>query len=382
MTQFLSLGDYETAARRHLPRPILGYVEGAAETNAARSGNLSAFTKWQFVPRTLVGVRDRTTRARILGKDWDAPFGIAPMGISALVAYQGDKVLARAAKDANLPFILSGSSLTRLETVREVNPDAWFQAYVPGEPERIDALVDRVAAAGYKTLVVTVDTIVSANRENNLRNGFSTPLKPGLRLFWDGAIRPRWSVGTFLRTLMTEGMPHFENSMATRGAPILSANVMRNFGARDHLSWEHIQRIRDRWKGQLVVKGVLSAKDAVIARKLGAEGIIVSNHGGRQLDYSIAPLDALPAIRDACPDFPVFLDGGIRRGSDVLKALALGADFVFVGRPMLCAAAVGGQAGADRALMLLQQEVYRNLGHLGLNAPSEMTRDYLFRPGD
>lgn len=377
MRQYHSLEDFERAARRHLPRPVLAYLEGASETNSARDDSRAAFGRWRFLPRSLVGVRDRSAAKRLLDHQWAAPFGIAPMGLAALIAFRGDRVLAAAARRANVPFVLSATSLIRMEDVRAENPDAWFQAYVPGEPDRIDALIDRVAAAGFGTLVVTVDTVVSSNKENITRKGFSTPLKPGPRLLWDGAMRPRWSVGTFLRTLVTDGMPHFENSMATRGAPILSSSVMRDFGQRDHLDWSHLARIRDRWKGRLIVKGLLAPEDAMKARDIGAEGIVISNHGGRQLDYAIAPLDALPAVRAAVPGFPVMLDGGVRRGSDVLKALALGADFVFVGRPMLCAASVGGADGVDRALTLLHDEVHRNLGLLGLNRPEEINRSHL-----
>ncbi|MCW0038147.1 alpha-hydroxy-acid oxidizing protein, partial [Acinetobacter baumannii] len=184
------------------------------------------------------------------------------------------------------------------------------------------ALLDRVAAAGVQTLVITVDTPVAANRENNVRAGFSTPLRPGPGLAWQGISHPRWLFGSFLKTLWRHGMPHFENNYAHRGAPILSASVMRDFSDRSHLAWPHLAAIRQRWHGQLVVKGILSAADAVLARDHGADGLIVSNHGGRQLDGAVAPLRVLPGIVRAVPGLPVMLDSGVRRGTDVLKALA------------------------------------------------------------
>lgn len=363
----LSLDDFEPAARRHLPRPIFGYIAGAVETNRSLAANREAFDEHAFVPRVLVDISRRSTQCTVFGKTWSAPFGIAPMGICALSSYRGDLVLARAAADAGVPMIMSGSSLIRLEEVASACPGTWFQAYLPGDEPRIGALIERVAAAGFRTLVITVDTPVSANRENNVRTGFSTPLRPTPRLFWDGITHPRWLFGTFLRTLLRHGMPHFENNYATRGAPIVSHNVARDFSDRGHLNWAHFRFIRSIWPGRLVIKGILSADDARIARDAGADGIIVSNHGGRQLDGAVAPLRVLPSIVAACPDLPVMMDSGVRRGTDVLKALALGARCVFVGRPFAYAAAVGGVAGVTHAIDLLTQEISRDLAMLGVN---------------
>lgn len=361
----LSLDDFEAAARRVLPRPIFGYVAGAAEDNRALNDNRQAFDELAFVPRVLCNVAQRTQQVTLFGTQYASPFGIAPMGIAALSAYRGDVVLAQAAAQARIPAVLSGSSLVRLETVMEAAPGTWFQAYLPGTPERIDALLHRVAAAGVQTLVITVDIPVAGNRENNLRAGFSTPLRPSARLAWDGVTRPRWLWGTMLRTLARHGMPHFENSFAERGAPILSSRVQRDFAERDHFDWSHIARIRRQWHGALVVKGILSPQDAALAKQHGVDGVIVSNHGGRQLDGAVAPLRMLPAIAEQAGDMTVMLDGGIRRGSDVLKALALGARAVFVGRPFNYAAAVDGQAGVATAIDLLRAEVDRNLAMLG-----------------
>ncbi|AOB26761.1 MULTISPECIES: alpha-hydroxy acid oxidase [Bordetella] len=379
LRRLLSLDDFEAAARRRLPRPIFGYVAGAAEDNQARDDNRRAFGEYGFLPRVLVDVSARHARTEIFGQEWAAPFGVAPMGISALSAYRGDIVLARAARAAGIPAIMSGSSLIPLEEVARQAPGTWFQAYLPGDPARIDALIERVARAGYRTLVLTVDIPVSANRENNVRTGFSTPLRPGLRLAWDGLTRPRWLAGTFLRTLLAHGMPHFENSFATRGAPILSANVLRDFSARDHLDWSHVRRIRRSWRGELVIKGIMHPRDAALARAHGADGIIVSNHGGRQLDGACAPLRVLPDIAEAAGAMTVMMDSGIRRGGDVLKALALGARFVFVGRPFNYAAAVGGEAGVAHAIGLLREEIDRDMAMLGITRCAAMAPELLRR---
>ncbi len=377
LQRMLSLQDFEQEAMKRLPRPIFGYIAGAAEDNRSLHDNRQAFDDWAFTTQVLRDVSQRSTRVTLLGRDYAAPFGLAPMGISALSTYRGDIVLAQAAQAAQVPAVLSGTSLIPMEEVIAAAPQTWFQAYLPGDPERIAALVDRAARAGFETLVLTVDIPVSANRENNVRTGFSTPLRPSLRLAWDGLTRPRWLAGTFAQTLLRHGMPHFENSFATRGAPIVSGNVLRDFSARDHLNWSHLDQIRRQWQGHLIVKGVLSVSDAQRARQHGADAVILSNHGGRQLDGAVSPLRILPQVVDALGDFPVLIDSGFRRGSDVLKALALGARFVFVGRPFNYAAAVAGQAGVAHAIALLQEEIDRNMAMLGVQRCTELTREQL-----
>ena len=373
LRKILSLADFELAARKHLPRPILGYVAGGAEDNIALQAAAAAYLQWSFVPRVLVDVSQRSQQAELFGETYSSPFGIAPMGISALIAYEGDLALARAAEAANIPMIVSSTALTRLEDVRAAAPrSTWFQAYLPGDAAKIDAMVQRVQSAGYRTLVLTVDVATLPSRENNIRVGFTMPLRPSVRLAWDGIVRPRWTIGTLLRTLFKNGMPHFENSSATRGVPIFSSAAVREFGARDTLSWAHVDQIRRTWSGKLVLKGILSAEDASIAADRGVDGVIVSSHGGRQLDASIAPLHALAAIVRAKGSMKVMIDSGIRRGNDVLKALALGADFVFIGRPFVYAASIGGQAGVAHAIRLLAHEIQQDMALIGVNSLREL----------
>jgi L-lactate dehydrogenase (cytochrome) len=297
------------------------------------------------------------------------------MGSAALCAYRGDIVLTRAAAAIKLPMILSASSLITLEDVRRENPDAWYQAYLAGEPSRIEPLVDRVAAAGYDTFVVTADVPVPPNRENNIRNGFQVPIAITPQVAWDTLTHPHWLFGTWARTVMNYGMPHFENMDAKRGPPVLSKNLMRNIGHRDQLAWKHVELIRRRWKGKLVVKGLVSPADARIARESGVDGLMLSNHGGRQLDYTLSGLRTLPEIAAEAKGMTIMVDGGIRRGTDVIKALALGAHFVWIGRPFLYAAIAGGEAGVARAITLLQAEIDRDLALLGIRSLSEITPD-------
>lgn len=378
----LCLNDLEALARRHLPRPLFGYVEGATETNATRSDNRAAFDQLAFVPRMLVGVAQRDMGITLFGKKYAAPFGIAPMGISALTAYRGDLIQARAAAEAGIPMIMSSSSLIAVEDVLQAAPGTWFQAYLPRDEEGTIALVERVRRAGVETLVVTVDSAVVPNRENNVRNGFQTPLRPDLTLAMDGITHPRWLFGTFLRTLTRHGMPHFENVGAVRGEPLVSRNVTRDFAGREHLHWDIVRSIRRCWDGPLVLKGILHPADARLAREAGIDGVIVSNHGGRQLDHTVSPLRVLAQVADAAGGMCVMADSGFRRGTDVVKAMALGARCVFVGRPFNYAGAVGGQGGIAHVIRLLKEEIRANMGLLGINRLDELAPEFLYDKSD
>lgn len=375
----LALDDFERHAKRHLPPMVYQYVAGAVETATSLRANRAAYTRWSFLPRRMVDTSARSAATTLFGKTYSVPFGIAPLGGAAFVAYRGDLRLAEAARQINMPMILSASSLIKLEDVFAQNPDAWFQAYLPGDQLRIDCLVDRVAATGFGTLVVTADTPVLGNREHNTRSGFSMPIRVTPKVVWQSATHPRWLLGTVAQTFYRHGQPHFENMEAERGPPMLSRNALRNTTARDKLSWTNLEAIRRRWKGTLLVKGLTAPADVPIARDSGVDGVILSNHGGRQLDYDVPPLDVLPEIAAHKGGMMVIVDSGIRRGTDVLKALALGADFVFLGRPFLFAAAIGGTSGVAHAARILKEEVERDMALLGVNQLSQLTPD-LLRP--
>ncbi len=377
MRNVFCLDDFEAEARYHLPKSIFAYVFSPAETGQSIHDNRNVFQEIRFVPRILRDVSKRTAAKNLMGKEWAAPFGISPMAVSALTAYRGDRVLAEAAAMEKIPMVMSGSSLMRLEEVVGAAPDSWFQAYLPPTAERIAALVQRAADAGFGTLVVTVDVAVRGSTEHYERAHFHSPLQPGLRLLWEGLSSPAWSIGTFGRTFVTSGIPHFENSDSEKRIPVIARNVVREFSGRAHLAWDAVQRIRDQWQGKLVLKGILHPQDALMARDMGIDGVLLSNHGGRQLDGAISPMRALPAIRAAVGDYPLMIDSGFRRGTDVLKALALGADFVFVGRPFNYAATVGGHAGVIKASQMLKKEIDNALGMLGITAPDQIDRKHV-----
>lgn len=366
-----SLDDLQEEARRILPHSIFAYASFAAESGQSAQRNLDSFRQWSFETRVLKDVSGRALDVDLFGHRYGMPFGIAPMGAVCLAHRQGDLALARAAAHAKIPFILSGASTVRMEDIVRANPAAWFQAYLPPARDRIIALVDRVAAAGFNTLVVTVDVPVPSNRQQLDRTGFSTPLRPSWKLLADGLLHPRWLAGVAAKTILRDGVPYLENMAAVRGPPILHAKAIRSHN-RDTLTWEDVRAIRDHWKGALVIKGILSTEDARIAAQIGADGLVVSNHGGRQLDAAIAPLDALPNIGSVAPGLTILLDGGVRRGTDVLKAMALGARAVLAGRPFFYALAISGEAAALRVTEIMRDELRTDLALLGCKDFSEL----------
>jgi L-lactate dehydrogenase (cytochrome) len=375
----LSVTDFERAARRRLPPSVFGYVSGGSEDESSLRANRRAFERWHFLPRPLVDVSSRSQTVELFGTTYACPVGISPMGVSGLCCFEGDIALARAAAKAGVPSVLSAASTVPLERVMQATPGTWYQAYLPARQEVIEPLLDRLKAAAVRVLVMTVDVQIAAARENELRNGFSIPLRFTPRLMAGGLARPRWMLETFTRTLWKQGIPHFENFTATRGGPIITAVTGDHRAGRAAMTWDEIRWIRDRWPDRLVVKGVLRPEDAATAQKVGADAIVVSNHGGRQLDGAVAPLDALPGVVAAAPNLSVLMDGGIRRGTDVLKALALGARFVFIGRPAMYGLAVGGERGAAHVLALLRREIDADLALLGCPDVRMLGPDYLVR---
>jgi len=377
LNRYLCLDDFEDAARKKLPRMLYGYAASGTETDASIRQNRDSFKDYALVTRVLTSAINRDPKCTLFGENYAAPFGIAPMGASALFAYRGDVAMAEAAEAANIPMVLSGASFIAMEEVARAAPRTWFQAYLPGHPDQIRRLLERVAAAGFKTLVITVDVPVPGNREVDKQNGFNVPLKLTPKIMWDGISHPSWLIGTAAQTVLRRGVPHLENYRAVRGPSVLARADIRGGGAVDRMGWPEIHLVRSLWKGTLVLKGILSAADAKRARDCGADGVIISNHGGRQLDGAVAPLHVLPAIKDAIPDRSVMLDGGVRRGTDVIKALALGADFVFAGRPFLYAASVGGTAGVARAIALMTEELKRNMSLVGISRVSELNAGFV-----
>ncbi|MBU4612129.1 alpha-hydroxy-acid oxidizing protein [Achromobacter sp. GG226] len=373
----LSIPDLEREARRILPRCVEGYVCGGTEDGASLAASTAAFGQIGFLPRGLRVVEQRSSQVEVFGQRYALPVGFAPTGFAAIVMEECDLALARAAKDANIPFIISGASSVPLERLQaETGNHCWYQAYLPGDTDRIGRLLARLQAAHIDVLVVTIDTCVGANRENLQRLAFTVPFKLSASVMLDGLLHPRWTFDVFLRTLRGSGVPRFANLYEEIGPPITQDPPNGFRGGRDRLSWEHIRWIRARWPGKLILKGVMHPEDARLAHAAGADGVIVSSHGGRQLDGCVAPLQALPGVVAAVPaGFPVMLDGGVRRGTDALKAIALGARMVFTGRPQLYGAAVGGAHGIRKVVDIFRNEIATDMALLGCATLAEITPD-------
>lgn len=374
----LAVKDFEREAKKFLPHCVFEYLRGGTEDEITLNTNRTAFDSLGFRPRGLCNVSDRTQTASLWGKQYSSPIGIAPTGLAGIVRYECDAMLAAESARANIPFIISGASNVPLERLVRLNPDSWYQGYFPGDREQISKVLDRLKLSGIQTVVVTIDTCVGANRENNMRNHFTVPFKLSPHLLWDGIKHPSWSFSVFAKTLIHSGIPRFVNMYGEQG-PLITESTPGGFRAgRDRLSWDDLNWIRHQWKGRLVVKGVMHPADAQLAVNIGVDAIIVSNHGGRQLDSSISSLQALPEIvAQVKGSMPVFLDGGVRRGTDVLKAIALGAKFIFIGRSTLYGAAVGKELGIRRVIEIFITEIDRNLALLGCKNLNEVRGDLL-----
>jgi (S)-mandelate dehydrogenase len=373
----LNVADLREVARRRLPRFVFEYVDGGAEDEVTLRGNRAAFERLRLLPRTLIDTAARHQRTQILASPAPAPMVIAPTGFNGMVYPQGDLALARVAARRGIPFTLSTVSTVRLEDVaKSAGGRLWMQLYVMKDRAIARDIMQRAAACGYEALVFTTDANVFGNREWDQR-GYRAPGKPTLRTVLDTLRHPRWFSGVMLRN----GMPRFRNleSFLPSGAVTAlggSTVIPKLFDAT--LSWEDITWMRQQWRGKLLLKGVLTAADAARAASLGCDGIVITNHGGRQLDSCVAPIDVLPEIVAAVGGrLAVLLDSGVRRGTDIAKALALGAQAVMIGRPTLYGLAAGGEAGVERALSILTTEFDRVLGQLGCNSVADLTPQHV-----
>ncbi|MFM0348205.1 alpha-hydroxy acid oxidase [Paraburkholderia sp. RL17-347-BIC-D] len=372
-----NIEDFREAARRRLPRGLFDYIDRGNEDDVALRHNRSAFAKIKLLPRILAGVGDRDLSAEVLGHRHSLPFGIAPTGPAGYVRYKGEIELARAASRVGVPFILSCAATVPMEEVIRDGSDGakWFQLYLSGDRLLSMRTIDRAWAAGFKTLVFTVDSIVSPNREFAARSGYTVPprVRPGIVL--DAMLSPKWLVSTWGRYMLNGGLPQMMNyPLPDVGSIGQSAPPLKD----DSIDWETLAEVRAAWPGKLVVKGVLNPQDAVACAEAGADAVIVSNHGALLFDSCVSTIDSLGPVVDAVGGrIEVYLDSGIRRGSDIVKALALGAKAVFLGRATLYALAASGESGVVRALELLRDEVDRTLACLGVASISHLSRRHI-----
>jgi len=361
-----SIAELAHMARRRLPHFAWEYLEGGAEEELTLRRNRQAFAEVSLLPRTLVPWETPDTRRTLFGREQALPIAIAPTGYNGMLHRDADVHLARAATERGLPFSLSTVSTSSMEQIVAAVPDVnlWFQLYSMTDPKVQEDLLQRAEAVGCKTLLLTTDAVLLGNREWDKRN-FARPRQLSLRNKLDVLRHPRW----IKQALWPHGMPSMANLDRYLPADQRNAAGAAHFigeKMEKHLSWDFLARLRERWPHRLLLKGVMHPQDAEHAVKLGLDGIVVTNHGGRQLDGVPATLDCLPAIVEvARGKLSIILDSGIRRGTDILKACALGADAVLLGRATLYGVAVGGQAGAGHALDLLSNELRLALTLLG-----------------
>lgn len=378
-----SVADVRAEARRRLPRVVFDFVDGGAEDESTVRGNEAAFADWWFVPRPLVDVSTRSTRTELFGRSLRAPLVVAPTGLAGLVWPHGEAVAAAAANAWGIPYTLSCAGSCSIEDVRAATAAGaplWFQLYVWQDRALTEQLVERARRSGYEVLCLTVDVPLSGRRERDLRNGMTIPPRIGLSSGLDALRHLSWLV-RFARAPVTFANvrdvevadPGAEGGAPGSGTMALGAYV--NSQLDPSASWAELRWLREQWSGPLVVKGVL---DPETARRLvgeGVDGIVVSNHGGRQLDSAVPSLVALPSIVAAVgASTVVLMDGGVRRGTDIAKALALGADAALVGRPHLWGLAAGGGVGVARVLSLFEDELDRALALLGCPSPGEVRK--------
>jgi L-lactate dehydrogenase (cytochrome)/(S)-mandelate dehydrogenase len=355
-------------------------IESGVEDENALAWNERAFRQFRLMPRYLGEIAERDQSRTLLGMRYASPFGIGPTGFAAVLRPDADRMLAAAARKAQIPFVLSGAAATPIEAVAEQGGEVqWYHLYPARERRITDDIVARVRDAGIETIVLTVDNPVFPKRERDLRNGFSLPLRLSLDMLVQALLHPAWT----FRYLSSGGMPLMDTwaRYAPAGASPGEVGAFFRSQSPSIQTWRDLERLRVAWPGRFVLKGIQHPDDARRAADLGVDAVIVSNHGGKSFDALPSPVDTLPAVKAALAGrIPVMMDSGIRRGADIVIALCLGADFVFVGRSTLYGVAAAGEAGAARAITILRDEIDLTLAMIGCGAVDALGPSFLFRP--
>lgn len=369
--KLINVEDYRRQAKRTLPRIIFDYLEGGAEDERGLNHNRTIFDQFRLKPKRLVDISQRDISCKIFNKKWDAPFAIAPTGLNSSLWPYADRILAKSAAKANIPFMLSTASNMSIEAVaKSCDGEKWFQLYVVHQ-ELAVKMVQRALSAGYTTLIITLDVGVNGYRERDIRNGFAIPLKFSPSLILDGMMHPGWSI-----RFLSQGIPKLANFVSSEAHSLEVQNALLKRQMDTTFNLESLKKIRDLWPHTLLVKGLVRQEDALKAIEAGADGVILSNHGGRQLDCSISPMETLYEVSQTIEQ-PVLIDSGFRRGSDIVKALCLGANMVCLGRATLYGLAANGEAGVDDVIQLLKQDVDRTLAQIGCPSITQLNKDYL-----
>ena len=362
-----SLDDARKLAKKRLPKMFFDFVDGAAGDEKLCELNSTALDQIRLEPKVLRNVEKRNLSKKFFNINYDLPFGFAPMGMCNLTWPGADKMLAKESIVNNIPTCVSMASTTALEKMYEFTEGrSWLQLYIFQDEKFVMELLDRAEKTGYKTLVLTVDVPIQFRRAKDDKNGFTVPFRIGPKQFFDFATHPNWSISTLLY-----GIPKPMNYETSKGG-----NKFVRSESRGSTDWETLKRIRNSWKGKLVVKGVMSQDDALKIKNEGADAIQVSNHGGRQLESATSAINALPLIRKALgPEFPLIFDSGIRSGGDIVRALAFGADYVMIGRPLMYAIGADGAKGLRKIIEIIKGELSTTLGLVGLTDINDITSE-------
>ncbi len=362
-----TIDDAIRLSKKRLPKLVFDFIDGASGDDKLAEINSKALDQIRLEPKVFRNVENRKLSKKIFDFHFDYPFGFAPMGMTNLSWPEADKMIAKESAYNNIPTCVSMASSTTLEDMFTFSEGhSWMQIYIFQSEEFIMELLKRAENIGYKVLILTVDVPILSRRARDDRNGFGYPFKIGPKQFLDFALHPQWSLTTLFK-----GAPQPMNYVTSKSGD----QIFRRKESRGATDWNTLKRVRDAWKGKLIIKGVMNSEDALKIKEAGADAIQVSNHGGRQLDSATASINALPLIRKALgDDFPILFDSGIRSGSDILRALALGADFVMFGRPLMYAIGADGAKGLRRIINLIKEELSTNLGLVGLTDINEVDK--------
>ena len=364
--KIFSIKDARELSRKRLPKLVFDFIDGASGDEKLAEINSRALDQIRLEPKVLRNVEKRSLKKKVLGYEFDFPFGFAPMGMTNLSWPGADSMLAAESARNNIPTCVSMASTTTLEKMYELSEGhSWMQLYIFQDENFVMELLDRAKNTGYEVAILTVDVPVLSRRTRDDKNGFSYPFKIGPKQFFDFATHPTWSLSTLL-----SGIPKPMNYVTSKSGD----GIFKRKESRGSTDWDTLKRVRDKWKGKLIIKGVMSPDDAKQIKEAGADAIQVSNHGGRQLDSATAAINMLPLVRKSVgSDFPLIFDSGIRSGSDIVRALAFGADYAMIGRPVMYAMGADGKKGLRRIVEIIKEEASTTLGLVGLNDINDVT---------